>query len=268
MRKANDFFSIDGVSLEYRWLGPGPDEAPTLVFLHEGLGCVELWKDFPERAAEATGWGALVYSRAGYGKSDPCVLPRPLGFMHTEGLVTLPRVLDAAGIRRAVLVGHSDGASIALINAGGLRDERILGLVLMAPHVLVESITVESIRAAGEAFEKTDLRRRLSRYHGDNVDCAFLGWNRAWLHPLFPSWNLEIFLPGIEAPVLLIQGEEDNYGTALQLETIERGLPAPPEIRMMEGCGHSPFRDQPETTLQALTVFVSRLRTGRGGISP
>jgi pimeloyl-ACP methyl ester carboxylesterase len=262
MRKVNDFFSIDGVSLEYRWLGPGPDEAPTLVFLHEGLGCVDLWKDFPERVAEATGWGALVYSRAGYGKSDPCVLPRPLGFMHTEGLVTLPRVLDAAGIRRAVLVGHSDGASIALINAGGLRDERIVGLALMAPHVLVEQITVESIREAGEAYEKTDLRLHLSRYHGDNVDCAFLGWNRAWLHPVFRSWNLEIFLPGIEAPVLLIQGKEDNYGTTLQLETIERGLPAPPEIRLLERCGHSPFRDQPESTLQALAGFVSGPKAG------
>lgn len=262
MRKANDFFSIDGVSLEYRWLGPGPDEAPTLVFLHEGLGCVELWKDFPERAAEATGCGALVYSRAGYGKSDPCMLPRPLSFMHTEGLVTLPRVLDAAGIRRAVLVGHSDGASIALINAGGLRDERIMGLVLMAPHVLVEPITVESIRAAGEDFEKTDLRRRLSRYHGDNVDCAFRGWNDAWLHPLFTSWNLEIFLPGIEVPVLLIQGEEDNYGTALQLETIGRGLPSSPQIRMMPQCGHSPFRDQPEMTLEAITGFVAGLGAG------
>jgi pimeloyl-ACP methyl ester carboxylesterase len=268
MRKVNDFFSIDGVSLEYLWLGPGPDEAPVLVFLHEGLGCVEMWKDFPERAAEATGWGALAFSRAGYGKSDPCALPRPLGFMHIEGLVTLPRVLDAAGIRRAVLVGHSDGASIALINAGGLRDERILGLVLMAPHVLVEPVTVESIRAAGEAYEKTDLRQRLSRYHGDNVDCAFLGWNRAWLHPLFLSWNLEIFLPGIEVPVLLIQGEEDNYGTALQLETIERGLPAPPEVRLLKGCGHSPFRDQPEMTLEALTGFVSGWNASRGKALP
>jgi pimeloyl-ACP methyl ester carboxylesterase len=238
------------------------------VFLHEGLGCVEMWKDFPERAAEATGWGALAFSRAGYGKSDPCALPRPLGFMHIEGLVTLPRVLDAAGIRLAVLVGHSDGASIALINAGGLRDERILGLVLMAPHVLVEPVTVESIRAAGEAYEKTDLRQRLSRYHGDNVDCAFLGWNRAWLHPLFLSWNLEIFLPGIEVPVLLIQGEEDNYGTALQLETIERGLPAPPEVRLLKGCGHSPFRDQPEMTLEARTGFVSGWNASRGKASP
>lgn len=259
MRKESGFFSIDGVSLEYQWLGPGPGETPTLVFLHEGLGCAALWKDFPERAVKASGYGALVYSRAGYGHSDPCLLPRPLSFMHTEGLVALPKVLDAAGIHQAVLVGHSDGASIAMINAGGLRDERLMGLVLMAPHVLVEELTVESIRAAKEAYEKTDLRQRLARHHGNNVDCAFRGWNKAWLHPQFLSWNLEIFLPAIRVPVLLIQGEEDNYGTALQLETIKRGLPHPPEILMLPRCGHSPFRDQPAASLQAISDFISNL---------
>ncbi len=259
MNTVNGFFHINGVSLEYQWLGPSPEEAPTLVFLHEGLGCVALWKDFPERAARASGCGALVYSRSGYGNSSPCALPRPLSFMHTEGLAVLPRVLDAAGVRAAVLVGHSDGASIALINAGGLQDERIMALVLMAPHVLVEKITVESIRAAGKAYEESDLRQRLARYHGDNVDGAFWGWNQAWLAAPFLTWNLEIFLPDIKVPVLLIQGEEDNYGTALQLETIERGLPSTPKILMMSQCGHSPFRDQPMATVQAIAGFVAKL---------
>jgi pimeloyl-ACP methyl ester carboxylesterase len=258
MRKEEGFFIIDGASVEYRAVGPAGGESPTLILLHEGLGCVSLWKDFPEQLAQETGCGVLAYSRIGYGRSTSCPLPRPLSFMHTEGLAILPRILDAAGVQDVFLIGHSDGASIALINAGGLGDERVKGLALMAPHVFVEDVTIAGIQAARVSFEEGGLRKSLARYHGENVDCAFLGWNRAWLDPHFRKWNLEIFLPDIRVPVLLIQGEGDNYGTARQLETIVQQVPKGADILMLPDCGHSPFRDQPEATVQAIAEFVSK----------
>jgi pimeloyl-ACP methyl ester carboxylesterase len=258
LHRENGMLDIDGVALEYLWLGPSPGDAPTLILLHEGLGCVSLWKDFPERLARATGLGVMAYSRAGYGRSDSSPLPRPLSFMHTEGMSTLSRVLDAADIRETVLVGHSDGASIALIHAGGAGNARVKGLALMAPHVIVEEVTLAGIRAAREDYVKTDLRHHLARHHGENVDCAFWGWNGVWLNPEFRQWNLEGFLPPIRVPVLLIQGEEDNFGTVLQLETIERALSEQAEVLMLPDCGHSPFRDQPEATLGAISTFVAR----------
>lgn len=259
MRRTGGFFDLEGLSLEYLALTPAPGNTPTLVFLHEGLGCVAMWKDFPERVARMTGCGVLVYSRAGYGKSDACPLPRPLSFMHTEALTVLPRIFDAAGIGEAVLVGHSDGASIALIHAGGAGNERVAGLILLAPHVFVEELTLASIRAAAEAYGKGDLRDRLARYHGDKVDCAFLGWSGAWLDPRFLSWNIEAFLPGIAVPTLLIQGEDDNYGTPRQLEAIARQVPGGAEMLMLSDCGHSPHRDRPEATLRAIADFIARL---------
>ncbi len=237
------------------WHGPPPDAAPTLVFLHEGLGCVSTWRDFPERLAEATGCGALVYSRAGYGASDPVPLPRPLRFMHDEAQV-LPEVLDAAEVRECVLVGHSDGASIAIVHAGSAPSPRVRGLALMAPHVFVEDLTVRSIEQAAVRYEAGDLRRALERHHGANVDVAFWGWNRAWLDPSFRSWNLEEFLPGIRAPVLLVQGQDDEYGTLRQLDAIEAGCSAPVRRLVLPDCGHAPHRDQPERTLDAMTRFV------------
>ena len=242
--------------LEYRWIGPPPKAAATLVFLHEGLGCVALWKDFPDRVAEATGLGVLVYSRRGYGESDPVELPRPLTYMHEEALEVLPEVLDAAGIRSAIMVGHSDGASIALIHAGGVRDSRVRGLVLMAPHVFNEEISVRSIRAAKEAYERGGLRDQLARYHGDNVDNAFWGWNRAWLDPGFVQWNIEEFVPRIEVPLLLIQGEDDQYGTQRQVHAIRDRAPGPVELLMLPDCRHSPHRDQSAATLAAIRGFV------------
>jgi len=246
-----------GHELEYVWHGPPPRKAPTLVFLHEGLGCVSLWRDFPAQAAEATGCGALVYSRAGYGASDPVELPRPISFMHNEALTTLPQVLAATGVREAILVGHSDGGSIALIYAGGARATEVRGLVLEAPHVFVEDLSVESIARAAENYERGDLRRGLARYHGENVDCAFWGWNKVWLDPQFRSWNIEEYLPGIKAPVLVLQGENDEYGTLRQVEAIERGCRARVESRILSDCGHSPHRDQPERTLAAIRSFVT-----------
>jgi pimeloyl-ACP methyl ester carboxylesterase len=249
-----------GQQLEYEWHGPPPDEAPTVVFLHEGLGCVSAWRDFPARVAEAAGCGALVYSRAGYGASDPVTLPRPVRFMHDEALVTLPQVLDAAGVREAILYGHSDGGSIALIHAGGLGDERVRGLVLEAPHVFVEDVSVESIARAAADFEGGGLRRALERRHGANVECAFWGWNRVWLDPDFRSWNIEEYLPNVRVPVLLIQGEGDEYGTLRQVEAIRRGCRGPVQTLILPDCGHSPHREQPGRTLEAASLFIRKLR--------
>ncbi|HWS99377.1 MAG TPA: alpha/beta hydrolase [Pyrinomonadaceae bacterium] len=242
--------------LECAWHGRPPGEAPTIVFLHEGLGSVSTWREFPARVAEATGCGALVYSRAGYGNSDPVELPRPVVFMHTEALVTLPEVLDAAGVRDAVLFGHSDGGSIALIYAGGVGDARLRGLVLEAPHVFVEDVSVESVRRAAGEYERGSLKQALARHHGRNVECAFWGWNRVWLDPLFRSWNIEEYLPGVRVPVLAIQGEGDEYGTLLQIQAIEKGCGGSVRSLVLPGCGHSPHRDQPERVLEAVTSFV------------
>lgn len=245
--------------LEYAWLGPRPDEAPTLVFLHEGLGCVAMWKDFPERVVTATGYDALVYSRAGYGNSDPCVLPRPVRFMHDEALVELPQILDAFAIREAILVGHSDGGSIALIHAGGIGDARISGLVLLAPHVFVEETGLESIRRIADDYRTGNLRQRLQRYHGENADVAFWGWNEVWLNPEFRSWNIEEFLPPIRVPALLIQGADDQYGTLAQIEAIKRGVAGPVQEVILKDCGHSPHLDQPEQTSEAIAKFLHNL---------
>ena len=255
----------DGRRLEYEWHGPGPAAAATLVFLHEGLGSVSMWRDFPARLAQATGCGALVYSRAGYGGSDPVPLPRPLRFMHDEALRSLPELLRAAEVRDAVLVGHSDGASIALIHAGAGASVVVRALVLEAPHVFVEDLTVRSIAAAAESFTAGPLRRALERHHGANVETAFWGWNRAWLDPGFRSWNLEEYLPGVRVPVLLIQGAQDEYGTPRQLDAIEKGCPGPVQRLVLEGCGHSPHRDQPERTLAAMAEFVNEVVTALGG---
>lgn len=251
--------NVDGVALEYAWTGPAPEDAPTLVLLHEGLGCVALWKDFPERLAEATGLGVMAYSRRGYGGSDPVDVPRPLTYMHDEGLEILPKLLDAAEIRSTILVGHSDGASIAIVNAGGVRDPRVRGLVLMAPHVFNEELSVNSIREARDAYDNGPLREQLARYHGDNVDCAFRGWNRAWLDPGFLAWNIEEYLPGIEIPCLLIQGEDDQYGTVKQVEAIRQQVAGPVELLMLPDCRHSPQRDQLEKTLSAIARFTESL---------
>ena len=247
-----------GHRLEVVRLGPAPGAAPTLVFLHEGLGCVSAWRDFPERVVSATGLGALVYSRWGYGKSDPVVPPRPLKYMHDEALATLPQVLVAAGIEQAVLVGHSDGASIALIFAGSGMPEasRVRGLVLEAPHVFVEDLSVRSIAQAAEAYSTGKLRSRLARHHGDNVDGAFWGWNRAWLDPAFLTWNIEEYLPRVRAPSLVIQGQDDPYGTIAQVESIETKSGGPVSHLLLPLCGHAPHRDQPEGTIEAVARFV------------
>lgn len=248
------FVTAAGHSLEYEMLA---GSAPTLVLLHEGLGSIGQWRDFPRRVAQTTGCAVLVYARYGYGQSDVLAEERvPVGFMHHEALKSLPEVLATFGIADAVLVGHSDGASIALIHAGSGYPVR--GVVAMAPHVFVEDICIASIVAAREAFEGTDLPERLGKYHRDPRKTFFL-WNDVWLDPEFRRWNIEEYLPGITCPVLAIQGEDDEYGTMAQLDAIERQVKGPCELLKLPRCGHSPQRDQPEIVLAALTRFVRKL---------
>jgi pimeloyl-ACP methyl ester carboxylesterase len=257
-------FVAGGRKIEAAWHGPSPDQAPTLVLLHEGLGCVALWRDFPEKLAQRTGCGVLVYSRPGYGKSASVPLPRPLTYMHDEAFDVLPAVLDQAKIQKCILVGHSDGASIATIYAGGRQDFRVRGLVLMAPHFFCEDISVRSIADAKAAFEKTDLRERLARYHGDNVDVAFWGWNRAWLDPDFRDWNITEYLPTIRVPMLVIQGRDDQYGTAAQIEAAQNDTYCPVEVLHLDRCRHSPHIDQPDATLEAIAEFAQRVLMHEG----
>ena len=236
--------------------------APALVFLHEGLGSAEQWRDFPARVGKATGLQALAYSRVGYGASAPVPLPRPLTYMQDEAKDFLPRLLDALAIERTILIGHSDGGSIAVVHAAlDAREKRrrIDGLVLEAPHVFVEDVSVASIAKAREAYETGDLREKLAKYHGANVDGAFRGWNDAWLDPGFRTWNIEEYLPSIEAPVLVIQGEDDPYGTRAQVDAIARQVSGPVETLMLPKCGHAPHRDRPDETEAAIVRFVNAL---------
>ena len=242
---------LDGLEIET--LRIGPTSGSTLVFLHEGLGSIGQWRDFPQRLSQATGLGAFIYSRAGYGKSDPEPMPRPVTYMHEEAL-KLPRILRAAGIGDAILVGHSDGASIAILHAGA---HACRGLILEAPHVFTEPMGLGSIEQAREAYEHGDLKGRLAKWH-QNVDAAFWGWNVPWLHPDFRAWNLEASLPGIKAPILVIQGVNDEYGTRAQVDAIAAKAPKVTTL-LLDECGHAPHKDQPEATLQAMTRFVQSL---------
>jgi len=250
-----------GRRIEAVWHGPAPEAAPTLVFLHDGIGCAATWRDFPAALAGETGCGALVYSRAGYGGSDPVALPRPLTYMHDEGFSGLPELLDAAGVRHAFLVGHSDGGSIALLHASTPRSlPRVRGLLLEAPHVFCEEVTVRSIGKARDEYLHGDLRSKLERHHGGNVDCAFWGWNRAWLDPGFLAWNIEDRLPAVTVPVLVVQGTDDPYGTLRQVEAIERQCGGPVRRRILGRCGHTPHREQRERTLSAMAAFVRGMK--------
>jgi pimeloyl-ACP methyl ester carboxylesterase len=254
----NGFLDIAAQRLEYRFVGPRPDITPTLVLLHEGLGCVGLWDDFPDRLSAATGLGVFAYSRAGYGKSSPVPLPRPLSYMHDEARETLPCLLDAIGFRRGLLVGHSDGASIAAIYAGSHQDHRIGGLVLIAPHFFTEDSGIASIAEAKVAYESGDLRARLARWHAD-VDNAFRGWNGAWLDPDFRKWDISEFLAYIRVPVLVVQGEDDQYGTVKQVETVRQECYCPVEVALLPAARHSPQREAPEATLKSISDFVRRV---------
>jgi pimeloyl-ACP methyl ester carboxylesterase len=230
------------------------------VLLHEGLGCVALWRDFPDALTTATGCGVFAYSRFGYGGSDPVTLPRPMTYMHDEALDVLPRVLDAAGIRRAVLIGHSDGGSITAINAGIIRDPRIAGVVTIAAHFFVEDINIASIAAIRNSYQRGDLRQRLARYHRD-VDVAFNGWNGAWLDPRFRAFDITDAVAGIQVPVLALQGADDPYGTPEQLRVLERTASCPVETRLIAGARHAPHLEARQATMDAIVPFVHRVLT-------
>jgi pimeloyl-ACP methyl ester carboxylesterase len=245
---------VDGKRLETLWIEPADKHRPTIVMLHEGLGSVALWKDFPQQLASRTGCGILVYSRYGHGNSDQLLEKRPVEFMHHEGEVVLPELLEKLNFTRPLLLGHSDGGSIALIFAGKY-PERPRALILEAPHVFVEDLSVASITQAKVAYLTTNLPRKLGRYHR-HVDATFWGWNGIWLDPQFRSWNIEEYLPEIRCPILCIQGEEDEYGTIAQVKAVQARVPAT-EILVLRSCKHSPHRDQPEATLERMAEFVA-----------
>jgi pimeloyl-ACP methyl ester carboxylesterase len=246
---------VGACDLEYRMIGPAPNDEPTIVMLHEGLGSVGLWGDFPDRLQAATGFGVLAYSRAGYGASTPVKLPRPLDYMHVEALEVSPKLLEQVGFRRGLLLGHSDGASIAAIYAGGVADHRVRGVAMIAPHFVVEDISVSSIAEIKRAYETTELKAKLARWHRD-VDNAFYGWNAAWLDPQFRGWDISEYLAYIRVPVAIVQGVNDQYGTIRQIEIAEQECYCPVEVTMIPGAGHSPHRDAPDATLNVIAEFA------------
>jgi pimeloyl-ACP methyl ester carboxylesterase len=252
--------TIAGLRIEAAWHGPRPQDAPTLVLLHEGLGCVALWKEFPAALAQRTGCGVLLYSRPGYGASDPLPLPRAATYMHEEAAL-LPAVLAAAGVRKCILLGHSDGGSIAVIYAGSRQDFRVRALALMAPHFFVEPMNVRKIAAVKRDYEEGDLRRRLARYHA-HVDAAFYGWNAPWL--AFRGWSIEAELAHVRVPILIVQGADDPYGSAAQIERAREVAYCPVEALLLERCGHAPHLDRPEATLDAVAEFVARVAAHEG----
>lgn len=242
-----------------------PGERTTeLIFLHEGLGSAATWRDFPRDLAAATGCPALVYSRFGYGRSDPAVLPRSTRFMHDEAFDVLPALLEALGIADAILIGHSDGGSIALLYAGAV-GRGVRGLVLEAPHVFVEDVCVASITALREGYAGSELAEKLARRHAD-ADATFHGWTDVWLRPEFRDWSIAEYLSGVRVPVLVIQGEADEYGTVAQVDAVGSGVSGPSARLLLPGVGHSPHRDRPDEVLGAMAAFILKLVSGAPGV--
>jgi len=255
--------SIGGALLEYRMIGPRPDDAPTIVMLHEGLGSVTTWGEFPQKVAAHTKAGVFVYSRAGYGKSSTITLPRALDYMQREATEVLPKLLDAIGFKRGIVLGHSDGATIAAYYAGSVQDHRVRGLILMAPHFFMEAGNIAAIKKTVETYQTTDLRARLARHHAD-VDAAFRGWSGAWLDPGFASFDTTDALAYVRVPMLIIQGAADPYGTIAQARVAEQECYCPVETLLMPGVGHAPHRENPEETLSAVAAFTDRIFRAHG----
>jgi pimeloyl-ACP methyl ester carboxylesterase len=260
-----EFVEIDWagrrVRVEHRWLGPRDAERPLLLFLHEGLGSLSLWKEFPQQLCDALGWRGLVYSRPGYGRSTPRDGEEAWGvdFLHRQAHEVLPALLAALGVDAARtplwLFGHSDGASIALLYAAAW-PERLAGAVLLAPHIMVEDLAVSSIAQAREAYLDGDLRERLAKHH-DEPDSAFWGWNDIWLHPPFKAWSIESEIEAIRCPLLAVQGLDDEYGTLEQIHGIARRLPQT-QLLELPDCRHSPHRDQPDALIEAVAEFIQQ----------
>lgn len=256
--------TIGGRRLETAWWGPepdsGPDGGPVLVLLHEGLGCIALWRDVPERLAAMTGRPVFAYSRAGYGQSDPVTLPRPMTYLQDEARDTLPALLRAEGIVRPILIGHSDGGSIAAVYAGqtGGGPDSPRALVTIAAHYVVEQLNIDSIRLIDADYAKGDLRSRLARYHAD-PDIAFRGWCDAWLNPDFHRLDLTPWLRTITAPTLGLQGADDPYGTAVQLDCMTETMAAPLTTALIPNAKHSPHLEAKSATLDAIVRFLGTL---------
>ncbi|MSQ54685.1 MAG: alpha/beta hydrolase [Betaproteobacteria bacterium] len=250
------FVTAAGHKLEYEWIDSGDAEKPVLVFLHEGLGSIRQWRDFPMQVVKATGCRALVYNRYGYGQSDVLEELRKASFMHDEARIALPELLRALGVAEPILIGHSDGASIALIHAGSGHSVR--GLAIAAPHVFMEAMNVTAIEELTATFESGDLPERLGKYHRDSRK-TFYGWSDVWRSDGFHTWNIEEFLPRIRCPLIVIQGAADQYGSMAQLEAIARQVSGPCEVVKLEQCGHSPHRDQPQATLEVVSRFVESI---------
>lgn len=247
------FVTAGGRRLEYRCWGPAPGTGRAIVLLHEGLGCVALWKRFPQALHDRSGLPVMAYSRAGYGMSDACDLPRPLDWMTGEAVTVLPQVLAAFGLRAPVLVGHSDGATIAAIHAGLVGG--VSGAVLIAPHVFTEPMGLAEIARARDTFAGTDMAARMARHHRD-PGATFAGWADAWLSPGFAAWNVEHVLDTITCPVLAIQGRQDQYGTLAQIDSISARVPGPVGVLILDGCRHVPHLEQPEEVLTSIAGFM------------
>ncbi len=259
-----DFIEIGGVKLECAWFGDAPKDAPVLVMLHEGLGSVSIWRDFPAALAKATNTRVFAYSRAGYGKSDPVKLPRPLDFMQHEARHVLPALLDKIGFNRGILVGHSDGGTIAAAYAGSVQDHRVRGLVVIEPHFFVEEFNLKSIRKITAEYKTSDLREKLARHHND-PDNAFLGWSGAWLDPGFDrALDLREELIHIRVPILILKGENDPYATMEQVRLAERECYCPVDHVVIADAAHAPHREKPEDTLAATAGFINRILWNHG----
>lgn len=258
-----EYLDIDGTRLETAWVGrTRRPEEPVLVFLHEGLGCIAMWRDFPEQLCHTLDMPGFVYSRAGYGGSDGIELPRPITYQEDESRV-LEGILDALKIERAIHIGHSDGGTIALIHAAIDKRDRMIGAVTMAAHVFNEEICIEGIRDARVTWDTTDLREKLKRYHGDNVDNAFFGWNDTWQRDDYFHWNVEKYLQDISCPLLVMQGKGDHYGSERQVDSIIKGVNGAVQKLMLDDCGHNPHLDQSEITISAIKHFLEVNGAGR-----
>ncbi len=252
------FLEIDGQQLEYQWIEETyrtPD-APVLVFLHEGLGCIDLWKDFPEMLCRQTQLTGFMYTRAGYGHSDPCPLPRKKTYLHKEALKVLPKVLSAARIRDHIIMGHSDGGSIGIIYAGSPHAAHLTGLITEAAHLYCEPVTTAFLKEARKAYLETDLKQKLERYHGTNTDTAFFGWNKTWLDPRFNFWNIEKYLKHITVPFLAVQGRQDPTATLAQLSSMATKAPNGC-MEIIEDCGHIPHLEKKQAVVTVMGEFIS-----------
>ena len=253
-----NFLTLGSKKIEIQWHRKNETRLPTLIFLHEGLGCATMWKDFPAKVSQNTGCPSLVFSRFGYGNSDPCPLPWKINFMHKQALHILPEIIKQAQIKNYLLIGHSDGGSIAIIFAGSPCARGLKGMITQSAHVFCEQITVDCIRQAKINYEQHHLKQGLEKYHGSNTENAFRGWNDVWLHPKFINWNIEKYLNRIRVPLLAIQGHDDQYGTIKQIQSIKSHVPLV-KTCIIDDCRHSPHLEQPEHVLDIMTHFIQQL---------